>query len=208
MRLVSAMYGSWYPFDDFGLFNDTFATSDPDDLRAGDVLVVWGGADISPSLYNKPVSKFTSASNKPSRRDAIEWALMQRARDLGCPIIGVCRGGQMLTALAGGSLIQHVNHHAGANHMVTVPGDISFMVNSIHHQMMNPAGTVHELIAVSSEILSDVHIDVVDDVPVQVEPEFIYYPELKGFAIQWHPEGMHLTSPAQAYLKNFMQEKL
>ncbi len=204
-RLVSAYYDEFFPFDGLKEWESLFSTSNPGDLKEGDVLVVWGGADISPSLYNKEVSRHTGADDRPSRRDAIEWALMQRAKELGCPIIGVCRGAQMLCALAGGHLIQHVNRHGGTHAVITIEGD-TFNTNSIHHQMMYPWNVKHVMLASIKEQLSDVHMDVNTNVEVPEEPEFVYFPEVKGYAIQWHPEMMHSHSPATQYIFNKFKE--
>jgi putative glutamine amidotransferase len=214
MRLVSVYCRDWYPFADMGLFEEFFATDDPNDLRAGDAIVVWGGGDISPSLYGKGRSSHGGGGLQPSQRDAIEWAMMQRAKELGCPIIGVCRGGQMLTALEGGHLIQHVNGHGGWGHEVSVQSGEQFRVNSIHHQMMvPPKNGVFQMIAVSAVNQSDVYMDVDENgadikVEMEIEPEFIYYPERKGFAIQWHPEGMPQNSTANRFIKEFLREHL
>ena len=207
MRLVSAIYSDWYPFDLYFTEAEKHSTTSPEDLREGDILIVWGGGDISPTLYGRAVSTYTGASSKLSQRDQIEWDMMQRAKELGCAIVGVCRGGQMLTALAGGYLIQHVNNHIG-HHMIETVDHQLISVNSIHHQMMMPANTNHEVVAWSSNVLSDVHIDVDRDVPVEREPEFIYYPDLKGFAIQWHPEAMKAGSQATSYIVDFMEKAL
>jgi gamma-glutamyl-gamma-aminobutyrate hydrolase PuuD len=215
MRLVSAIYNEWFPFADFGPFDDLFATNDPADLVAGDCLVIWGGGDISPALYGKRRSSYGGGGLKPSHRDQIEWDMMLRAKELGCPIIGVCRGGQMLTALEGGHLIQHVDGHAGYGHTVSLPTGEIFKVNSIHHQMMVPPknGSKFDMVAVATPRLSKEYHDVGDDgsdllVEMGHEPEFIYYPEVKGFAIQWHPEGMHQNSEANRFLKEFMVARL
>lgn len=213
MRLVSAIYGGYHPFDDFGLFTDFTYTDDPADLQPGDVLVVWGGSDISPALYGKGRSSKGDGSKTPGQRDSIEWALMQAARAMGIPIIGVCRGGQMITALAGGHLIQHVNNHIGSHPVITNDNQ-SFSVNSIHHQMMvPPENGEYEIIAYTPTKLSNIYMDVDEEgndelVDVNIEPEFIYYPGFKGFAIQWHPEGMQAKAPANQYLRTFIGDRL
>lgn len=207
MRLVSALYEDFHPFNHMHIFDDTACAETPDDMREGDVLVVHGGGDISPALYNKQLSPMGNGDSEPNRRDRAEWSIMQRAKELACPIIGLCRGGQMLTAFAGGYLIQHINNHYGTHPVVTADNKV-FHVNSIHHQMMVPDGTDHDLIAWSKHQLSDEYWDENRVVARDIEPEFIYYPSLKGFAIQWHPEMMAADSPANRYLMSFIHGKI
>jgi gamma-glutamyl-gamma-aminobutyrate hydrolase PuuD len=182
-------------------------TSDPDTLQPNDILVVWGGGDIHPSLYDKGRSRFSGAYELPSKRDITEWNLMQRAKELDVPIIGVCRGAQMLCALAGGFLIQHVQNHGG-RHMVVTNDNQSFPVNSIHHQMLYPFNIEHEMVAWCPTNLSDVHYDVDTDIPMPVEPEFVYFPQIKGFAIQWHPEMLAIEAAANQYVINFINQRV
>ena len=205
MRLVSAIYGNFYPFNQVTHFDGMDSTIIPNDLRKGDVLVSWGGEDISSSLYNKKKGP-THADINPSRRDMVEWDLMKRAVELDIPIIGVCRGAQMLCALAGGFLIQHVNKHGG-DHQVKTQDGKEFVVNSYHHQMQYPFEVDHELVA-WSDVRSNVHIVEDQDIQVDKEPEFVYYPGVKGFAIQWHPEWMDDKTPATQYVFNYIKEKL
>jgi putative glutamine amidotransferase len=205
MRLVSAIYGDAYPFDEVGIFTDFYDTRDPDDLKEGDSLVVWGGEDISPHLYGRERGKYMFA-DRISKRDAIEWALMTRAVALGVPIIGICRGAQMLCAKSGGALFQHVNGHAGPHHRVETDDGEVFYVNSLHHQMMNPEGTEHTLVAWSQDVLSDVHYDINNDVKVEVEPEFVYFPKTKGIAVQWHPEMISPEERCNKYLFDWLRK--
>lgn len=207
MRLVSAIYGEYYPFDQFVEIDDTLTSDRPDDLRKGDALVVWGGADISPTFYNKPRSKLGSGAVPPSRRDAIEWAMMQRAVELDVPILGVCRGGQMLCALAGGHLVQDINGHLGQHEVETYDGR-EFFTNSIHHQMMYPWNVEHEMLASVKKLLSTdregkhYYVEVDNCISVPEEPEFVYFPKVRGFAIQWHPEGMSPRAEATKFIQS------
>ena len=213
MRLVSVYYQEFHPFDMFPIFKSFVCLNDPNDLKPGDVIVVWGGADIHPSLYKKNKSVMSGAWDEPSKRDIVEWNMMQAAKELGIPIIGVCRGAQMLCGLAGGYLYQHVNGHGG-NHQVKVKNmDPGYTVNSLHHQMMVPGPAKHELIA-WTENRSNVYWDEdrsimrgEDDAP-EVEPEFVYFPDVQGFAIQWHPEMMAANAPATLHIKQFITERL
>lgn len=206
-RLFSAVYDDYFPFYKINGVNDAINSSNPDLLKDGDMLIVWGGGDISPALYNRGRSRYTHAMDTPSQRDKIEWALMQRAKELGIPIIGVCRGAQMLCALVGGYLIQHVENHMGMHDVLTYDNK-RIKVNSIHHQMLYPFDVEHEMIAWSDTIRSSVHYDIDVSVEMPIEPEFVYFPQCKGFAIQWHPEMMDEDSPANQYVINFINTKV
>jgi putative glutamine amidotransferase len=198
--LYSAMYGGdAYPFG--GLAATVKTARKPDDITEPDsILVVWGGADINPALYGHSIGKYTGHGGQ---RDYVEWALMRQALSMGIPIIGVCRGAQMLCALAGGYLYQHVHNHAGYGHSVTTYDGKQFAVNSIHHQMMAIPNTVeHELLGWSTTRRSDEYY-LGDDTlapPPEKEPEFVFFPKVQGYAIQWHPEGMDDESEATQYI--------
>jgi putative glutamine amidotransferase len=203
MKLVSAMYDCFYPFKEMGLFSDYEVAMSPDELDKDSCVVVWGGADISPSLYNRAVSKETWAEERLSHRDAVEWNLMQGAKELGIPIIGICRGAQMLCALAGGFLIQDITNHGSGHYATTSDGKV-LKVSSLHHQMMYPWEVDHELVAQSKHRLSRHYLDVDTHVEVPCEPEFVYFPKERGIAIQWHPEYMDVNCEAN----NFVKEKV
>jgi anthranilate/para-aminobenzoate synthase component II len=156
-----------------------------------DALVIWGGEDISPSIYNSAVSKRTYAPAVPSRRDRVEMDACMAAIDRGIPLIGVCRGAQLVCALAGGRLIQHVNGHGGGHMMETKDGE-TIRTTSVHHQMMYPFDVEHELLAWAAPSRSDVYIIGNDETDPEMEgkpePEVVWFPKIKALAIQGHPE--------------------
>ena len=178
MKLYSALYDCFHPFDIFGIFNDCIVVSNPQDFDGPGMLIVHGGADISPALYNKRRSRRTGADDQPSRRDQMEWDLMQEAVKQKIPIMGLCRGAQMLCALVGGFLVQDTSGHAGRDHVVQTKDDHLFKVNSLHHQMMYPFDVEHELIAWSPVKLSGYYDSEDTDIDVPVEPEFVYFPTI------------------------------
>ena len=209
--LYSAVFEGGYPFDSLlHADGEVIPVLDPSDMLSYDAaLLVWGGADISPTLYKHPTSERCFPYS--ARRDAIEWALIQEAISMELPIIGICRGAQMLCAAAGGYLLQDVHCHAGVGHSVNTKDGHTFHVNSIHHQMMVPEGTEHELIAWSSKNVGAPYI-YRDDKLFQPpedwkEPEFIYFPKIDGYAVQWHPEMMDLQSEATNYIFDFFRKK-
>lgn len=212
-RLVSAVYDDFYPFYELlegtpeNKLNNLSVSQDPDDLTKEDILILWGGGDISPMLYNKALSKRGYGGEYPGPRDHVEWNMLQRAMELNVPIIGVCRGAQMLCAAAGGHLIQHLDNHAGRNHEITTVKGETLTVNSLHHQMMYPFEVDHRLLAWSKENLSRSYYDedkILDDIPC--EPELVVFPKIRGIAAQWHPEAMSASSPASQYLLNTIKD--
>ena len=71
-----------------------------------DALVVAGGADVDPGAYGEQVHPRTGAA-RPDR-DAWELALLDAALERGLPVLGVCRGMQVMAVHAGGALEQHL----------------------------------------------------------------------------------------------------
>lgn len=208
MHLYTALWGDGYPFNT--LFESESVAIEPSDLTdVNSVLLVWGGEDIDPSLYGHPKSIHTYSGGK---RDDLEWKLMKQAVSKGIPIIGICRGAQMLCALAGGYLLQDIHNHAGSGHSIQTSSGEKFYVNSLHHQMMVPLMTDHELLAWSESNLSNgyVYKNDIQWIPPEGwrEPELVYFRKIKGLAIQWHPEMMGITHPTQKYLFNIVKEKV
>jgi gamma-glutamyl-gamma-aminobutyrate hydrolase PuuD len=209
--LYSAVY-----YDDCHPFNlllddpkNVDVVKDPDELKEHDAaLIVWGGADIDPDLYRHPMHRTTHPGGM---RDRVEWSLMQRAIERGIPIIGVCRGAQMLCAAAGGFLLQDVQSHIG-RHPVLTKDNRTLLVNSIHHQMMAGLEKVdHEMVAWRNGTHGAPYgyMDNQTYTPPEGwrEPEFVYFKKIKGYAIQWHPEMMSAESDATVYVLNYIKNK-
>jgi putative glutamine amidotransferase len=82
---------------------------EPDDLLAQvDGLLLAGGADVDPASYGAEPEPETTRTCPP--RDAFEIALARRALELDMPLLGICRGMQLMNVAAGGTLVQHVDH--------------------------------------------------------------------------------------------------
>lgn len=158
-----------------------------------DAVVFWGGTDIHPSFYNEKAHQYSQASHVPSARDEFERKAMLYCITNNIPIIGVCRGAQLMCAVAGGSLIQHVTGHVGKgdHKMVTSDGEY-ITTTSCHHQMMYPYDVEHELLAWASHNLSTVYENgenkTTSLMAGRKEPEVVFFPRIRGLAIQGHPE--------------------
>lgn len=203
MKIWAALYSDFHPFKSFFPEADRCCVENPTELtQEPGFLVIWGGGDIHPSLYNQP-NIASYVGTKPSHRDLIEWQLMLQAVKLQIPIVGVCRGAQMGCAMAGGQLVQDVTGHT-TDHFVETRDQKRLLTSSLHHQMMYLNNTVAELIAWTSPNLSQHYVGV--EINPLVEPEIVWFPTIRCLAIQGHPEFMHQRTPFNLYVYSLLKQ--
>lgn len=158
-----------------------------------ELLLFTGGQDINPALYGE---KHDYISFSP-QRDNWEVAWYAWAEKNEVPMFGICRGMQLLTAMTGGKLIPHVNNHSSNGHLVACSKKLSsetiFRVNSLHHQMCVPAPSVQMLAWAKGVAFKD-----------KLEPEALYFPEIRSLGVQWHPEMMPNSSKATEHVLNWI----
>jgi putative glutamine amidotransferase len=83
-------------------------------LGACDGILLGGGRDIEPARYGQEPHELLSVTDP--QRDAFELELVAQALDRGLPILGMCRGIQILNVVLGGTLVQDVSLRPGAEH--------------------------------------------------------------------------------------------
>lgn len=158
-------------------------------LEDSEIVLIPGGSDVNPALYGHSKLVNTHINDEA---DAAEMDLISKAIEAGKFIIGICKGSQMLTVRSGGWLVQHVNGHHGMHVVETMDGKV-FPVNSSHHQMSYPYELdeeAYQLLAWSHHLSSTYLVpvgDLAEDWYVK-EPEVVWYPKIRGLAIQSHPE--------------------
>ncbi|CAM5233044.1 gamma-glutamyl-gamma-aminobutyrate hydrolase family protein [Streptomyces aurantiogriseus] len=117
-----------------------------------DGLVIAGGPDVDPVRYG---AERHPRTGPPAReRDAWELALVDAALTAGVPLLGICRGMQVLNVALGGTLVQHLDGHAevvgvfGRHPVKPVPGTLyadlvpeEMSVPTFHHQAVDRLGT-------------------------------------------------------------------
>ncbi|WP_308259230.1 gamma-glutamyl-gamma-aminobutyrate hydrolase family protein [Pseudonocardia sp. H11422] len=91
-----------------------------DAVEALDGLILTGGPDIAPSHYGADPHPHAGVSRP--ERDAAELAVLRRALDRGLPVLGVCRGAQLLNVALGGTLTQHLPDVLGHQRHNPAPG--------------------------------------------------------------------------------------
>ncbi|CQD21331.1 class I glutamine amidotransferase, putative [Mycobacterium europaeum] len=153
-------------------------------------LVITGGYDLDPAAYGQQPHADT---DKPSPlRDAWELALLRGALDRGLPVLGICRGAQVLNVALGGTLHQHLpdvlghdGHRAGEGVFTRLP-------------VRTVAGTRLAALVGESTDAACYHHQAIDEVGAGLvvsawDPDGVVEAlELPGdafvLAVQWHPE--------------------
>lgn len=167
--VVGGDYSVEKTFQDRGYMTVTEATIQGVEV---DLVCFTGGSDISPYMYGEE-----NISSHPSPvRDEFEKQVYE-AWVGKVPIVGICRGAQLINVMNGGKMIQHVSGHGSGSHAIfDASGTKIGMVNTCHHQVMvmpdNGRGSV---LAVSSEGY----------------PEIVYFEKDRAFGVQGHPEWGH-----------------
>ena len=188
--LIVGEYGSssyHRPFKDFGeqVHDSDLLWTNPREIA---LVVFTGGADVTPALYGQEASRGTGTV---PRRDIYESITFQRAKMLGKPMAGICRGSQFLNVMAGGKLCQHLDGHGSWHDMETCDGQ-KFEVSSTHHQMMLPPKHA-KVIGWAAKKRSTRYYGELDKLiqPVpEKEYEVIYWPNIRAVGMQYHPEMM------------------
>nr|WP_209310935.1 gamma-glutamyl-gamma-aminobutyrate hydrolase family protein [Streptomyces spiramenti] len=121
-------------------------------VRRLDGLVVAGGPDVAPERYG--AARHPRCGPSGHARDGGELALIRAALDSGVPLLGVCRGMQLLNVALGGTLVQHVEGHGGTpgvfgshpvrpvegTRLAGILGTAELPVPTYHHQAVDRAG--------------------------------------------------------------------
>lgn len=184
-------------------------------LESCDGLLLTGGEDINPDIYNR-VFDSLRCDTPNDYRDSIEMALIGKALKLKLPIMGICRGHQMLNVYFGGSLIfdipmdydTTVKHrypeYTPSEHKVTLlPGTLLAEIAGITEG--NVYSNHHQGIDELADGLSGIGFS--DDGLIESiqRSNFKEYPFLLG--VQWHPEKMDYENPFSGKIaQRFVQE--
>lgn len=147
-----------------------------------DGLVVSGGGDVDPALYDEEAVESVGGVDRP--RDDFDIALWHAVLERPLPTLGICRGTQILNVALGGSLLQDIDGHSSTDHRVSTAGGESFTVNSLHHQAIDRLGDGVRVTARSDD-------ETVEGIEVTGAAHVV--------AVQWHPELLR-HEPAQLAL--------
>lgn len=174
----------------------------PGDDIAG--FIIGGGNDIDPAIYGGDVSGTRSVD---PRRDAYELRMLELADERGIPVLGICRGAQLLNVHRGGSLYGDISKRRvhTSNRGTLLPrkqvrvetgstlalflGSESVRVNSLHHQAVRETGRDLAIVACDRD-------DIVQGI------ESTHGPLRLG--VQWHPEYLPQRDSQRSLFRQFV----
>jgi putative glutamine amidotransferase len=179
---------------------DPQLTEDPEQaLDLLDGLILAGGADIDPASYGQ--SPHPETVSTVPERDAFEIALTRGAIERDLPLLGICRGMQLINVACGGTLLQHLpdryGHHEhrrvvgsfdGAEHDVLLTegslaaraaGELSHATKSHHHQGVDRLG----------DGLTTSGVSTLDELTEAIEWGGGSSDRRFVLGVQWHPEA-------------------
>ncbi len=170
-----------------------------------DGLLFTGGGDVSPAAYGAEPEETIRGVN--TERDSFEVELVHKAHERKMPVMGICRGLQVINVALGGTLIQDLPSHTGVHghditgegvyephlkakveensRLATVIGPGLHSINSIHHQAVDTLGDGLTVVASAT-----------DGTVEAIDHEDGDWPFI---AVQWHPEFLGMRDDGTSH---------
>lgn len=212
-------YWNWFSTDDLKdeveLIELSFQKNNHEDLYRCDGFVLTGGVDIDPAFYNGPSNYKNQPSSFQPERDQFEEQIFRYAQKSKLPLLGICRGLQLVNVLQGGKLVDDLGdsneqHNKDGttdkDHIIKITehsllkeitGINEGEVNSAHHQSIELPGT--DLMI--NSVANDGTIEGIEWKDKTGKPFML--------CVQWHPERMfrYPESPLSKNIKErFIKE--
>ncbi|NVO18981.1 MAG: gamma-glutamyl-gamma-aminobutyrate hydrolase family protein [Bacteroidetes bacterium] len=185
-------------------------------LSKCDGVIFTGGEDISPNLYHKTDDSSRCETNP--HRDSLEIVLLRKAFKSKMPVLGICRGEQLINVFQGGTLFMDIP----AEHPSDVVHKCEDYTKCYHTVTISPGTLLKEVSKVDTGWVTSNHHQAIENLGHELKisaytkdnlPEAIEWtdPKEKSFllAVQWHPERMkpgdRLSDPL---IKTFMQASI
>jgi putative glutamine amidotransferase len=170
-----------------------------------DGIILSGGGDVDPTAYGAQPQQGVFLVE--SDRDLAEQELLHAATETRTPVLGICRGLQVINVSYGGTLVQHLEPDGGPDHHPQhVPG-----AQPVHPVVIEPGSRLADALADTRIDVNSTHHQAVDAIPPAlrvsarsldgvVEGLELTELDLWVVGVQWHPEAMEARDPVQRRL--------
>jgi putative glutamine amidotransferase len=198
-----ANYWNWFLDEgiqiEYELVELSFQNNNMKDMDACDGFVLTGGTDIEPSSYQGASTYELMPEEFQLERDEFEGRIYRHAQEYGKPVLGICRGMQLVNVLEGGRLIQDLafanqvhrkiledkEHHIRVQKgtlLEDIVGQQAGRINSAHHQAVDPN-------ALGRNIMVSAYAEGEEGIVEGIEfRDKLNHPFM--ICVQWHPERM------------------
>lgn len=184
----------------------------PEVMSEFDGLFISGGGDIHPDYFGGEMHPSVDGIDR--ERDEFELALCREAVAMDKPVLGICRGQQVLNVAMGGNLVVNIpselpqagQHRWWPNYLrsrlshavkiesgsqlARIMGGTQFMVNSLHHQSVKDLGDGLKVVATAPD-------GVIEALEMPGKPFVV--------SVQWHPEWLQEHEPMRRIFKAFVE---
>ena len=196
-------YINWFnPSDlsvDIEIITLSFLDNNIAEINQCDGFVLTGGVDVHPSYYGGPEIYTNCPAKFQLNRDKFEEKIYRYAQQNQLPLLAICRGLQLVNVLEGGKLIQDLSIEENKKHkkeiadkihkidiahgslMHEITGTTSGMVNSAHHQSIDPNHLGENLMVVAK----DSHGPIIEAIEFKDKTNKAFM-----LCVQYHPERM------------------
>jgi gamma-glutamyl-gamma-aminobutyrate hydrolase PuuD len=172
-----------------------------DNLDGADLVQFTGGADVDPTLYGEYRHATTNCTPARDKREILiyHYCIFNDKK-----MAGICRGGQFLNVMCGGTLWQDVDGHRGEHDATCLLKGERMKVSSTHHQMMIPKKGEGRVLMEARAAKRKTHMRGVSEVSCfndAPDVEAVLYKDLKALCFQPHPEYNRKGKMAETYFE-------
>ena len=189
--------------DDIEIIQLSEQNNNADAIKNYDALILSGGVDIHPKFYKTDKINYPHSPQKfNEQRDEFEIALFQLAQKTNKPVLGICRGLQLINCIYNGTLKQDLGDEPNKIHKAEI---INHVQKDKAHGLDIEEGTIlHDIVEAGRLVVNSAHHQTIDKLGEGlkaschsddglIEGFEREHPNGKPFllAVQWHPERMY-----------------
>ena len=186
--------------DDLELVVLSFEKNNTEEIYKCDGFILTGGVDVHPDFYNGKPAYNNSPVHFQADRDVFEEKIYRYSQEKKLPVLGICRGMQLVNVLEGGKLIQDLDngnerhrkealdkeHGIAAQEgtlLYKIANTVKGVVNSAHHQAIDPHALGGNLVVSAYDDYENDNINIIEGLEFKDKSNKAFM-----LCVQWHPE--------------------